>query len=177
VDTDDPYTGDDLPARRERPLGHAGLRVGDADRNAALDALGEHLAAGRLDVDEFGDRSARAAVAVYRADVEALFGDLPAPHPPLPRSPVEPPAPRAEQRPVPRPHRDHRPVPAAGVGVAIVLMMVMPVLLVGAATTGAAGGLLILPLLFVLLGHVGHARRRGWHGRGPGDHWGPPGRW
>ncbi|MFC5137903.1 DUF1707 domain-containing protein [Actinomycetospora rhizophila] len=175
MDTDDPHTGDgrELPERPARPAGRAGLRVGDADRGAALDALGDHLAAGRLDVDEFGDRSAAAAVAVYRADLEVLFTDLPAPHPTLPDLPL-PPAPRRDARaapPVPHPgqhpdrHRDHhRPVhaPVAGLGIAILLVMLLPVMVVGAATTGTAGGLLVLPLLFVLLGHAGRPRRGRW---------------
>ena len=49
--------------------------------------------AGRLDIDEFGERSARAAVAVHRSDLEPLFLDLPAPHPPLPHPHVAPPPP------------------------------------------------------------------------------------
>ncbi|MDD7942258.1 DUF1707 domain-containing protein [Actinomycetospora lutea] len=178
MDTDDPHTagpdagdGRDLPARPPRPTGRAGLRVGDADRGAALDALGDHLAAGRLDIDEFGDRSALAAVAVHRADLEALFTDLPAPHPPLPDlpappAPSAPPAQRREARaaPVPPHYHHHRPVPApvAGLGLAVLLLMMLPVVVVGAATTGSAGGLLILPLLFVVLGHAGRARRGRW---------------
>jgi hypothetical protein len=43
---------------------------------------------------------------------------------------------------------------------------VLPALLVGAAATGSAGGLLVLPLLFLVLG----ARHGRWHGRGPGGH-------
>ena len=69
------------------------LRVSDAERAAALQALGTHLEAGRLDIDEFGERSARAAVAVHRSDLEPLFVDLPAPHPPLPHPHVAPPPP------------------------------------------------------------------------------------
>ncbi|MEJ2884922.1 DUF1707 SHOCT-like domain-containing protein [Actinomycetospora aeridis] len=163
MDTDDPHTGDE--SARQRPAGRAGLRVGDADRGAALDALGEHLAAGRLDVDEFGDRSAHAAVAVYRADLEVLFDDLPAPHPPLPQPPPSPvPSPRVDHHPASRERRGHHPVPApaVGAGIAVLVLMLMPVLLIGAATTGSVGGLLVLPLLFVVLGHVGHARRRRW---------------
>ena len=177
MDTDDPTTGDGrLPEER----GRAGLRVGDADRTAALDALGEHLAAGRLDVDEFGDRSARAAAAVHRADLEVLFTDLPAPHPTLPEAPAPRRAgdeDRPARPPVPAERRGRPPVhaPVAGLAIAMLLIMMLPVLVVGAAATGSAGGLLVLPLLVVVLGHAGRVRRG--HGRGPGDHWGPPGRW
>ena len=57
------------------------LRVSDAERNAAMDALGEHLSAGRLDVDEYGTRSAQLATARTTADLNAPFADLPGPHP------------------------------------------------------------------------------------------------
>jgi hypothetical protein len=40
--------------------------------------------AGRLDVEEYADRSARAAEATVASEIEELFTDLPAPHPDLP---------------------------------------------------------------------------------------------
>jgi hypothetical protein len=67
------------------------LRIGNAERTAALEALDEHLAAGRLDVDEYTDRSAAAAGAVVAADLADLFTDLPEPHPPLPGGRTAPP--------------------------------------------------------------------------------------
>lgn len=57
------------------------LRIGDDDRESALKALGEHLSAGRLDLDEYGDRSARVTAARTRRDLAELFADLPEPHP------------------------------------------------------------------------------------------------
>lgn len=60
------------------------IRVSDAERNSAIDALGEHLSAGRLTIDEYGDRSARVTVARTAGDVAAQFHDLPEPHPALP---------------------------------------------------------------------------------------------
>ena len=60
------------------------LRIGHAERTAAQQALDEHLAAGRLGVDEYADRSATAANAVVAADLASLFTDLPQPHPELP---------------------------------------------------------------------------------------------
>ena len=62
------------------------MRVGDTERNSALEALGEHLSAGRLDIEEYGERSAKVTVARTTADLTALFTDLPAPHPTLPTS-------------------------------------------------------------------------------------------
>ncbi len=64
------------------------LRVGDAERNSAIDALGEHLATGRLTLDEYGDRSARVSVARTTVDLDALFDDLPLPHPVRPGIPT-----------------------------------------------------------------------------------------
>lgn len=62
------------------------LRIGDAEREAAVHALGEHFAAGRLDRDEFDERSAVAYAARTDAELRPLFGDLPAPHPGVPRA-------------------------------------------------------------------------------------------
>ena len=57
------------------------FRIGDAERNSAMDALGEHLSSGRIDLDEFGTRSAQVTQARTVADLNALFADLPAPRP------------------------------------------------------------------------------------------------
>lgn len=68
------------------------MRVGDAEREEALRALGEHMSAGRLDLDEYGDRSAKVSATKTFGDLLALFADLPRPHPRLPE-PVEAPKP------------------------------------------------------------------------------------
>ena len=60
------------------------IRIGTAERDAAMKALDAHLEAGRLDVDEYGERSARASVATTAPELAELFDDLPAPHPVLP---------------------------------------------------------------------------------------------
>jgi hypothetical protein len=57
------------------------IRIGDAEREEALKALGEHMSAGRLELDEYGDRSALVTTAKTRRDLLALFADLPRPHP------------------------------------------------------------------------------------------------
>lgn len=57
------------------------LRIGTKERESAYAALNAHLDAGRLDVDEYGDRYAKASLARTRAELELLFTDLPAPHP------------------------------------------------------------------------------------------------
>lgn len=67
-------------------------RVGDADRTDALDRLGSQFADGYLDMHEFEERTARAAVAKTRGELSALFADLPdEPHSPnAPEAPALP---------------------------------------------------------------------------------------
>jgi hypothetical protein len=56
------------------------LRIGDAEREAAVAALSDHYAAGRLSKDEFDERTAAALTAPTMSALAPLFGDLPAPH-------------------------------------------------------------------------------------------------
>ena len=62
-------------------------RVGEAERAEAQRALQIHLDAGRLQLTEFVERFGGAANAVTAAEIAALFADLPAPPPTLPRPP------------------------------------------------------------------------------------------
>jgi hypothetical protein len=62
---------------------NANIRISDVERDLAMAALGEHLGTGRLELDEYDDRSTRVIEARTRADLEALFTDLPEPHPDL----------------------------------------------------------------------------------------------
>lgn len=64
--------------------GRPPLRIGNTERSAAMEALDEHLAEGRLGVEEYGERSAVASAATTADELRALFTDLPAPHPQLP---------------------------------------------------------------------------------------------
>ncbi|SEF35941.1 protein of unknown function [Amycolatopsis pretoriensis] len=57
------------------------LRISDQNRESALSALGEHMSAGRIDIEEYGERSARITAAKTRGELVELFADLPAPHP------------------------------------------------------------------------------------------------
>ncbi|WP_219413115.1 DUF1707 SHOCT-like domain-containing protein [Pseudonocardia nigra] len=75
------------------------VRIGTAERTAAMQALDEHLAAGRLDVEEYGNRSAVAANAAFASELWPLFTDLPDPHPELPGGPAVPPTAAVEPRP------------------------------------------------------------------------------
>jgi hypothetical protein len=66
-------------------------RVGNADRDEAIALLAEHWHAGRLDPGEHELRVTKAKVAVTRADLDALFVDLPRPGPqPVPTGAVTP---------------------------------------------------------------------------------------
>ena len=60
------------------------VRIGTKERTAAMKALDEHLAEGRLGAEEYGERAAVAANASTADELRALFTDLPAPHPELP---------------------------------------------------------------------------------------------
>ncbi|MGH3914404.1 MAG: DUF1707 domain-containing protein [Pseudonocardiaceae bacterium] len=62
----------------EQPDGQ--IRVGTAEREAAIKALGEHLSTGHLDLDEYTQRVDHAVAARIATELDALFVDLPAPH-------------------------------------------------------------------------------------------------
>jgi hypothetical protein len=55
------------------------LRIGDSEREAAVAALGDHYAAGRLSKEEYDERAARAWEARTRSALWPLFSDLPRP--------------------------------------------------------------------------------------------------
>jgi hypothetical protein len=59
------------------PAQPARTRIGTAERDAALDALGEHMRAGRLDPDEYSERATRLSAVRYLEDLAPLFKDLP----------------------------------------------------------------------------------------------------
>ncbi|GAA3539806.1 DUF1707 domain-containing protein [Amycolatopsis ultiminotia] len=57
------------------------MRLSDAERQDALDVLSEHVRTGRLDVDEYGTRSAKVTAATRVSELLPLFEDLPSPRP------------------------------------------------------------------------------------------------
>ncbi|SDD63432.1 DUF1707 SHOCT-like domain-containing protein [Actinokineospora iranica] len=131
--------------------GEANIRVGTTDRERAVDALANHLAEGRLEVAEYEQRCGAATAARTRADLLALFDDLPAPHPVFdePQA-AEPPAPVAEQsdllldRPAPR-----RAKVAMGAFVGVAVAAVVAVAAI-TATWWALAPILVIGLLLVL---------------------------
>lgn len=64
-------------------MGPADIRVSNEEREEAVSKLGVHLTSGRLELAEYEERCGRAATARTRGELEALFSDLPAPHPDL----------------------------------------------------------------------------------------------
>ena len=75
---------------RGAPAVPAQVRIGDAERESAVTALGEHYAAGRLTKDEFDDRAGVAWSARTSGDLAPLFTDLPRLQSPAPRRPQRP---------------------------------------------------------------------------------------
>lgn len=91
-----------------------GTRVGDADREAAVSALADHYAAGRLTKEEFDERSEQAWAARTASGLWPLFADLPRPQAVRTVAPAPPP---------PTPRRGH-PGWRHGAGLAPVLAVV-----------------------------------------------------
>ena len=52
-------------------------RIGDAERDSAIKALGEHYAAGRLTKEEYDERADAVLRARFDSDLRPLFLDLP----------------------------------------------------------------------------------------------------
>ncbi|TNC20684.1 DUF1707 SHOCT-like domain-containing protein [Amycolatopsis alkalitolerans] len=144
------------------------MRIGDADRESALKALGEHMSAGRLTVDEYGERSAQVTAAKTRRELAGLFGDLPAPHPVLGEPPKQAAVP-APKRSGPVAYTD-RPLGQR------VAAAVLPLLFVGAIVLGLTTHLwwfIAVPFVFGAVGqglwgkdwdkdrHHGRDRHRG----------------
>jgi hypothetical protein len=64
------------------------LRAADSDRAAVATVLGEHMAAGRLTVDEYDERLSRAYDARTYGELDQLTADLPKTHRPQPAQPL-----------------------------------------------------------------------------------------
>jgi hypothetical protein len=60
------------------------LRIGAPERQAAQEALADHLRKERLDKEEFARRLEACERAVDQGELLRVFADLPAPHPALP---------------------------------------------------------------------------------------------
>jgi hypothetical protein len=136
----------DLP----RPSLTPTVRIGDAERERAAAALGEHYAAGRIDHRELDLRLEAVYAATTAPELNRWFSDLPGP------LPVLPPAPPALPRRAGRAVIDRR-------------FVVIPLLIGLAVVVGAAlasrgrivPGFLFFPLMWVWFG--GRRFGRTWH--------------
>ncbi len=72
-----PQPEDEFGLHRWTPTPQTGYLIGDAEREAAVEQLREHLVAGRLNADEFQARMSEALEARTADQVAALFTDLP----------------------------------------------------------------------------------------------------
>ena len=118
------------------------IRAGDVDRTRVVEALGRHLAEGRLTVDEFDERTTRAHAAVYLDQLPQLLADLPG---------DPPPAPRPVGRPMGRPPR------VTSVAVMVLLALVLTWSIV--AVAHGAPPIFAFVLLFLFLRHRRWSRR------------------
>jgi Domain of unknown function (DUF1707) len=66
------------------------LRIGDAERDAAMGQLREHFVAGRLTFDELTERIDLALLAKTQRHLDRLMADLPRPPKPARPEPAEP---------------------------------------------------------------------------------------
>lgn len=114
----------------------AETRIGDAERERAAAALGDHYAAGRLDHSEYSERLDAIWTARTRADLDVLFQDLPRLAPTAPAAPA-----RRGSAGFPFP------------------LVALAVLLVGALVITHLP-FLVLALAIVLIVRSGHHRRR-----------------
>ena len=136
------------------------LRIGDEEREAAVTALGEHYAAGRLTKEEFDERAERAWQARTMSVLTPLFADLPRPQAARPTGPARPVRPAPDGRGHPGWWAGARFVPVLVVLGALVVLTHLPLFLL----------FLIGWILFAKMGrhwaHRGTPHRSGHHGQG-----------
>ena len=63
------------------------IRIGDAEREQAVSALGEHYLAGRITQEEYDERAAAAWTAKTVSQLQPLFWDLPVQEKPVTQPP------------------------------------------------------------------------------------------
>jgi Flp pilus assembly protein TadB len=107
-------------AIRNWPTESREVRIGDAERDRAVTALGDHYAEGRLTREEFDERIEQAMQARFDRDLRPLFADLPV---------------SADSEPQPHVTRGWR----MGVGMAVPLLFwLLPMLLVAMVIAAVA---------------------------------------
>lgn len=135
------------------------VRIGDAEREEVMTALQDHLAAGRLTVDEYEERVERVVAARYSEDLAELLTDLPPTEAQQERR-------RAERSPWQRPLP--LPLPVL-IGLAVLVIVALP-----------GPPFLLFPLLWVGLFFAFARYRFGWggpYGLGGPQRWDGPRGW
>lgn len=121
-----------------------------------MNVLDQHFGSGRIDVDEYGERSAQIAAARTRKDLRPLFADLPDPKPAVLR--------QQRSSPGAPPVRASRTVPQILATSAVPIAAIVAVVLF--LTVLKFWFVLLIPVLVAAcLGRWGSHPRRG-HGRG-----------
>lgn len=139
------------------------LRISDQNRESALTALGEHMTAGRIDIEEYGERSARITAAKTRGELVEIFADLPAPHPQYDEVPQAVAAPQAQQEAAPAPRHPGSPEgwtgPQRFIASFIPLIWIATIALI--ATGVVHGALILVPIGLSVFGRSmwGHGGR------------------
>lgn len=136
------------------------MRISDADRMDAMQALAEHMRTGRLDIAEYDERTARVASAKTVADLHELFVDVPSPKPAVlqPAVPRPAPQPAAERVASSVPARPARP----RLGVLGPIVLILAVLSI-AGITHVPWIVFVVPFVVMSMLRRGHAGC-GWHG-------------
>ncbi len=139
-----------------------GLRIGDADREAAAAALGEHYAAGRLPLDEFQHRLELVFAAKTDLDVAAITRDLPSAAPQLAwpqNAGHRGHAGQSGSRPAGGPRRRSGLAAFAGFIVVILALILIAFILPVAFSGTVIARSLLFALLALLFGHRGILRK------------------
>ncbi len=114
------------------------------------------MSAGRIDIDEYGERSARITAAKTRGELGGLFDDLPAPHPRYGAGEV---AATPEPPPVPQPAASRevarQPEWSSGQRVAAALVPLVWIAAIALIATGAAAWpVVFVPIAFTAVGRA-----------------------
>jgi hypothetical protein len=136
----------------------SGMRVGDAERNAAAESLREHYAAGRLTMEEFQERLDATFAAKTDLDLDKLTEDLPhttsysAPWPPGNYGPVQP-YPRTGGQQAP-PRSGSWPSTVAGVAAVISFFLVASVVIFLLPFGGLPKTILLILAVFAFIRRI-----------------------
>jgi hypothetical protein len=131
------------------------MRVGDREREEAVQRLGEHYEAGRLTAEEHSERISQALQAKTAADLAGLFADLPGEKAEAPRSEGPERPPWASRRP---PWASKGPFKRIPLPLLIALAGLVALLSVGCVIGG--GHPPVLPLLLIVAAVVFVKKRR-----------------